>query len=219
MLDTSGSMNHELLGKALGVIASYAIARDVPAARVVFCDAHPYDAGYLPVEQIAGRVRVRGRGGTVLQPGIHLLETAPDFPTAAPILLITDGHCDVVRIRREHAFLIPEAARLPFTPRGPVFRHVGERLQVLVAGVPLLQLAAEAEAGEQHFGVVPVDAHRRRHLAQFLLDHPLDQRSLDAGDLGRGDAGRVLHVSSCVGGFAGGLVGRHAMETPAGPRM
>ncbi|MEU4642490.1 hypothetical protein [Micromonospora sp. NPDC023814] len=122
VLDTSGSMNHELLGKALGAIASYAIARDVPAARVVFCDAHPYDAGYLPVEQIAGRVRVRGRGGTVLQPGIHLLETAPDFPTAAPILLITDGYCDVVRIRREHAFLIPEAARLPFTPRGPVFR-------------------------------------------------------------------------------------------------
>ena len=28
-------------------IASYATARDVPAARVVFCDAHPYDAGYL----------------------------------------------------------------------------------------------------------------------------------------------------------------------------
>ncbi|MFY1669567.1 DUF2201 family putative metallopeptidase [Plantactinospora sp. WMMB334] len=122
VLDTSGSMNHDLLGRALGAIASYATARDVPAARVVFCDAHPYDAGYLPVEQIAGRVRVRGRGGTVLQPGIHLLETARDFPTAAPILVITDGHCDAVRLRREHAFLIPEAARLPFTPRGPVFR-------------------------------------------------------------------------------------------------
>jgi predicted metal-dependent peptidase len=115
-------MNHELLGKALGAIASYAVAREVPAARVVFCDAHPYDAGYLAVEQIAGRVRVRGRGGTALQPGIHLLENAPDFPTAAPILLITDGYCDVVRVRREHAFLVPEGARLPFTPRGPIFR-------------------------------------------------------------------------------------------------
>ena len=122
VLDTSGSMNHELLGKALGAIASYATARDVPAARVVFCDAHPYDAGYLPVEQIAGRVRVRGRGGTVLQPGIHLLEAAVDFPDTAPVLIITDGYCDIVRIRREHAFLVPEAARLPFTPRGPVFR-------------------------------------------------------------------------------------------------
>ncbi|WP_449619015.1 vWA domain-containing protein [Salinispora fenicalii] len=122
VLDTSGSMNPELLGKALGAVASYATARDVPAARVVFCDAHPYDAGYLPAEQIAGRVRIRGRGGTVLQPGIHLLENAPDFPATAPILLITDGYCDTVRIRRQHAFLIPEAARLPFTPRGPVFR-------------------------------------------------------------------------------------------------
>ena len=47
MLDTSGSMDAELLGKALGAIASYATARDVPAARVVFCDAVAYDAGYL----------------------------------------------------------------------------------------------------------------------------------------------------------------------------
>jgi hypothetical protein len=121
VLDTSGSMNHELLGKALGAIASYATARDVPAARVVFCDAHAYDAGYLPVEQIAGRVRVRGRGGTVLQPGVDLLERAVDFPPTAPVLVITDGYCDVLRIRREHAFLVPAEGRLPFTPRGPVF--------------------------------------------------------------------------------------------------
>jgi predicted metal-dependent peptidase len=122
VLDTSGSMNHELLGKALGAIASYALARDVPAARVVFCDAAAYDAGYLPVEQIAGRVRVRGRGGTLLQPGINLLERADDFPADGPILVITDAECDVVRVRREHAFLVPQNARLPFTPRGPVFR-------------------------------------------------------------------------------------------------
>ncbi|HEY2674789.1 MAG TPA: hypothetical protein VGJ07_31020 [Rugosimonospora sp.] len=122
VLDTSGSMNHELLGKALGSIASYAVSRDVPAARVVFCDAYPYDVGYLPPEEIAGRVRVRGRGGTVLQPGVDLLERATDFPPTAPILLITDGYCDVLRVRREHAFLTPEGARLPFTPRGPVFR-------------------------------------------------------------------------------------------------
>jgi predicted metal-dependent peptidase len=122
VLDTSGSMNHTLLGRALGAIASYARARDVPRARVVFCDAAAYDAGYVDVDEIAGRVRVRGRGGTVLQPGIHLLERADDFPVDAPILVITDGACDVVRVRRDHAFLVPEGARLPFTPRGPVFR-------------------------------------------------------------------------------------------------
>jgi predicted metal-dependent peptidase len=122
VLDTSGSMNRQLLGKALGAIASYATARDVPAARVVFCDAAAYDAGYLPVTDIATRVRIRGRGGTVLQPGVRLLERAEDFPATAPILLITDGECDVVRIRREHAFLVPQGASLPFTARGPVFR-------------------------------------------------------------------------------------------------
>jgi predicted metal-dependent peptidase len=121
VLDTSGSMDRRLLGKALGAIASYAASRDVPAARVVFCDAYPYDAGYLSVEQIACRVTVRGRGGTILQPGIDLLERAADFPATAPILVITDGECDVLRVRREHAYLMPAGARLPFSPRGPVF--------------------------------------------------------------------------------------------------
>ncbi|MFF4082012.1 hypothetical protein ACFYZN_21770 [Streptomyces sp. NPDC001777] len=122
VLDTSGSMNARLLGKALGAIASYAEARDVPATRVVFCDAAAYDAGYLPPSEIAGRVRVRGRGGTVLQPGIDLLRRAEDFPPTAPVLIITDGACDVLRVRTEHAYLVPEGAPLPFTPRGPVFR-------------------------------------------------------------------------------------------------
>ncbi|MFI8275415.1 hypothetical protein ACIGBH_10960 [Streptomyces sp. NPDC085929] len=122
VLDTSGSMPAALLGKALGAIASYAEARDVPAARVVFCDAAPYDAGYLPPTEIAGRVKVRGRGGTVLQPGIDLLQRAVDFPPQAPVLVITDGWCDTLRIRREHAYLVPQGATLPFTTRGPVFR-------------------------------------------------------------------------------------------------
>lgn len=122
VLDTSGSMDRTLLGKALGAIASYAEARDVPAARVVFCDAAPHDAGYLPVTEIAGRVRVHGRGGTVLQPGIDLLHRADDFPPGAPVLVITDGYCDVLRVRREHAYLIPQNGRLPFSARGPVFR-------------------------------------------------------------------------------------------------
>ncbi|WP_210584919.1 hypothetical protein [Streptomyces sp. GESEQ-35] len=122
VLDTSGSMDRTLLGKALGAIASYAEARDVPAARVVFCDAAPHDAGFVPVTEIAGRVRVHGRGGTVLQPGIDLLHRADDFPPGAPVLVITDGWCDTLRVRREHAYLIPQGARLPFTARGPVFR-------------------------------------------------------------------------------------------------
>ncbi|WP_222836770.1 hypothetical protein [Cellulomonas flavigena] len=75
MLGTSGSMGRTLLAKALGTIASFAAARDVPAVRVVFCDAAA-DAGYLTTDEIAGRVRVRGRGGTVLQPGVDLLERA-----------------------------------------------------------------------------------------------------------------------------------------------
>ena len=124
VLDTSGSMDRELLAKALGAIASYSIAHDVPAVRVVFCDAAAYDGGYLAPEQIADRVRVKGRGGTVLQPGVDLLEHATDFPAAGPLLIITDGQCDRLLIRRPHAFILPQGRHLPFVPKGPVFRIV-----------------------------------------------------------------------------------------------
>ena len=113
---------YETLGKAIGAIVSYAMSRDVELVRVVFCDAMPYDQGYLAVEDLAGRVKVKGRGGTVLQPAIRLLCDAPDFPGDAPILIVTDGECDVLKVPREHAFLLPPSRHLPFPPVGPVFR-------------------------------------------------------------------------------------------------
>lgn len=122
VLDTSGSMDKKLLAKALGAIASYCMSRDVYAARVVFCDAAAYDQGYMKPEDIAESVKVKGRGGTVLQPGIDLLERAEDFPKNGPILVITDGYCDKVYVKREHAYIIPKGQHLPFMPKGPVFR-------------------------------------------------------------------------------------------------
>lgn len=122
VLDTSGSMDRKILAKALGSIASYCMSRDVPAVRLVFCDAYAYDEGYVAAETIAQRLRVRGRGGTVLQPGIDLLESAEDFPTKGPILIITDGFCDNLSVKREHAYLLPQGRYLPFHPKGPVFR-------------------------------------------------------------------------------------------------
>lgn len=122
IIDTSGSMNAKTIGMALGSIASYAVAHEVPFARVIFCDAVAYDAGYLSPEDIAGRVAVKGRGGTILQPGIHLLEQAKDFPKDGPILIITDGEIEEhLDIRHEHAYLMPKGSRLPFRPKGDVF--------------------------------------------------------------------------------------------------
>lgn len=122
VVDTSGSMNAKQIGMALGSIASYATAKEVPLARVVFCDAYAYDAGYLAPEDIAGRVNVKGRGGTILQPGVDLLVNAKDFPKDGPILIITDGEIeDHMNITHEHAFLLPKGNRLPFKAKGPVF--------------------------------------------------------------------------------------------------
>jgi predicted metal-dependent peptidase len=124
ILDTSGSMERALLAEALGAIASYSASRDVPAARVVFCDADGYDQGYMKPEDIAGTVKVKGRGGTVLQPGVDLLVRAEDFPPTAPILIITDGGCEdrLHLYGREHAYLLPAGAHLPFIAQGKVFR-------------------------------------------------------------------------------------------------
>jgi predicted metal-dependent peptidase len=102
-------------------VASYADSRDVPFARVVFCDAAAYDAGYMSPDAIMGNVRVRGRGGTVLQPGIDFLEQAEDFPKNGPILVITDAACDHFAVKREHAIMIPKGRHLLFQPKGEVF--------------------------------------------------------------------------------------------------
>ena len=123
IVDTSASMDRVELGKAIGAIVSYAQAQDVREVRLVYCDAQPYDEGVVAIEALASRVGVRGRGGTVLQPAVDLLQTRRDFPRDAPILMITDGLCeDDLQVMRDHAFLLTTGGRLPFVTRKPVFR-------------------------------------------------------------------------------------------------
>lgn len=122
VIDTSGSMKPEDIGKALGAVASYANAHDVPCARVIFCDAQAYGAGYMSADDIAGRVEVKGRGGPRLQPGIDALQNAEGLPKDGPILIITDGAIESrLSIHRDHAFLLPRYGHLPFKPKGDVF--------------------------------------------------------------------------------------------------
>ena len=122
IIDTSGSMSAKMIGMALGAAANYSVAKEVPLVRVVFCDAQAYDIGYVAPDDMAGRVEVKGRGGTVIQPAVDLLERAKDFPKNGPLLIITDGFIeDNLEIHREHAFLIPKGQRLPFRAKGKVF--------------------------------------------------------------------------------------------------
>lgn len=127
VLDTSGSMEPAILGKALGAIASYSLARDVFAVRLICCDAHAYDHGWVEPESLLDRFSIKGRGGTILQPGIDLIEAQrhrAEFPKTGPLLIITDGFCeDQLHVSMDHAFLLPEGRRLPFFPKGKIF-HV-----------------------------------------------------------------------------------------------
>lgn len=122
VLDSSGSMDRELLGKGIGAITSYAIAQEIKYIRLICCDTQPYDAGFVPVLQLLNRVKIAGRGGTILQSGIQYLENKEDFPKDAPILVITDGYCEEdLRIKHDHAYLIPKGHRLPFSTKKPIF--------------------------------------------------------------------------------------------------
>ena len=122
VLDTSGSMSRSLLAKALGTIAQYALAHEVPGIRLIFCDAHPYDAGYVrPDDLLYSPIKVQGRGGTQLQPAVELFEELLDFPADAPLLILTDGFTDVFHVKRTHAFVLPKGRQMPFAARGDVF--------------------------------------------------------------------------------------------------
>lgn len=122
IIDTSGSMSVKMIGQALGSIVSYAISKDVHQIRVVYCDAKAYDAGYLSPDELVGNVEVKGRGGTILQPAIDLLQEAKDFPSDAPVLIITDGGIEnKLHIKFEHAFLLPNKCKLPFHTKSEVF--------------------------------------------------------------------------------------------------
>ncbi len=124
ILDTSGSMDRAMLGRALGAIASFAESRDVPAVRVVQCDARPYDRGVMSPSELRGAVTIRGRGGTVLQPAIGYLCGRTDFPAAAPIMILTDGLCEsTIVCPREHCFVLPRGGwPTNFVTTAPVFR-------------------------------------------------------------------------------------------------
>jgi predicted metal-dependent peptidase len=126
-MDTSGSMDRATLGRALGAIASYSEARDVPAVRLVMCDAAPYDRGMVPPTDLRGVYPVVGRGGTVLQPAINYLLSRSDFPAKAPIMIITDGWCEEqLFVPRNHCFVLPRKSynegAYPLKTSAPVFR-------------------------------------------------------------------------------------------------
>lgn len=121
VLDTSGSMTRSELAKAIGAIAAYAISRDVIAVRVVYCDAQPYDADYIFSEALLHRVEIRGRGGTILQPAIDLLQQVKDFPKSGPILIITDDWIDKLEVKIPHAYLLSKGQRLPSKTVAPVY--------------------------------------------------------------------------------------------------
>ncbi|MEN8237527.1 MAG: hypothetical protein ABFQ95_08360 [Pseudomonadota bacterium] len=107
VLDTWPSMDRDLLAEAFDVLMMQSIAHDIPQIRLIFCDKTTYDEGYVLPEHLREHTNIKGLKHPPLQPGIDLLESAYDFPRHSPILLVTDGACDRLNVRREHAFIVP----------------------------------------------------------------------------------------------------------------
>ena len=133
VMDTSGSMDRETLGRALGAIASYAEARDVPAVRLVMCDAAPLRSGHGDPDGTARHLPGSGSRRN-RAPARHQSPAlaGPDFPAAAPMMIITDGWCEEeLLVPREHCFVLPrksyaEGNAMPLRTSAPVFRVLKE---------------------------------------------------------------------------------------------
>lgn len=115
ILDTSGSMDRHILSKGIGAIVSYAEAHGVEKVRLIFCDAYPYDEGFIKVEALTDKVQVKGRGGTVIQAACDLVYGFTDLPNDIPVLIITDGMIeDDLSFPKNTGFLLPAGNSLPF---------------------------------------------------------------------------------------------------------
>lgn len=96
-----------------------AIARDEPY--VLFLDelngsSHEVQKAFYSL------ILDRRLGNYTLHPESVVIGAGNRSQADGPILVITDAWIDRVRIKREHAYLIPAGAVLPFPARGPVFR-------------------------------------------------------------------------------------------------
>jgi predicted metal-dependent peptidase len=123
IIDASGGLKASIAQRALGTIMSYALARNLPAVRVVLCGAEANDLGLVPTDELIQRFAVSERSSAVLGPAAALLEESRDFPFDSPLLFLTGLPCDRIKTQRAHAFVVPERGRLTFQTDAPVF-HV-----------------------------------------------------------------------------------------------
>lgn len=111
VLDTSGSMETQLLGKARGAIASYAMAHEVMAVRLVCCDAQAYDQGWVEPERLLDRFSLRGRGGTILQPDLDRLREMAAKGSSPSRCLCWSSPTASVRVRSTPRWTMPTCRR------------------------------------------------------------------------------------------------------------
>ena len=95
--------------------------KDVPAVRVVFCDASAYDRATCRPRTSPGACASKGAAARCCSRRSTCCRRPTDFPKNGPILIITDGQCDRLNCQRAHAFLLPAGRRLPFATRAEVF--------------------------------------------------------------------------------------------------
>ena len=131
VIDASGALPATMLTQVLGAISTYAVSRNVQRVRMVYTGGELRDLGPIAADEMLQHRISLPRSTPLLQPAVQLLDDARDFPGDAPILLISGMPPDRVSTQRTHAWLIPDASRLPYKTDATQIRYAEEEVSEL----------------------------------------------------------------------------------------
>ena len=122
IVDASGALPQERLSEVLGAIGAYALSRNISRVRIVFSGSEVRDLGPVAADDIAGQRVSLPRTSPQVAPGVAAADGARDFPSDAPLLIVSGMPPDRVSTNRVHAWLVPQNSRLPFHTDADVIR-------------------------------------------------------------------------------------------------
>jgi predicted metal-dependent peptidase len=122
VIDASGALPQSRLSEVLGAIGAYALSRNISRVRIVFSGSEVRDLGPIAADDIPAQRVPLPRSTPSLGPGVRAMEESRDFPSDAPLLIVSGMPPDRATTPRTHAWLIPEGSRLPFKTEADVIR-------------------------------------------------------------------------------------------------
>ncbi len=122
VIDSSGALPQSRLAEVLGAIGAYALSRNITRVRLVFSGSEVRDLGAIAADDLPAQRVPLPRSTPLVGPGVQAMDESRDFPSDAPLLIVSGMPPDRAATARTHAWLIPEGSRLPFKTEAEVIR-------------------------------------------------------------------------------------------------